>query len=149
VHPTARRSSARAATIVEQVLYADSSALVKLLVREPESAALAAWIPRNARVLSSDVSLIEVGRFLRVSGLADELETDLGDALSGCSLVDIDRSVVRAAAALASESLKPLDAIQLATALDVDPDAMLVYDRVLARAAARLGLRVESPGAEP
>jgi predicted nucleic acid-binding protein len=115
-------------------------------VREPESAALASWIPQDARVLSSDVSLIEIARFLRITGLADELESDLDEALSGCSLVDVDRSIVRAAAALASETLKPLDAIQLATALDVGADAMLVYDRQLARAAREHGLRVESPG---
>jgi uncharacterized protein len=137
----------RAATIADHVFYADSSALAKLIVREPESAALVQWIPRGARVLTSAVSQIEIARFLRVSGLSEELETDFDDALAGCSVVDVDRTVIQAAAALASAELKPLDAIQLATALDVEPDVMIVYDRQLARVARELGLRTESPGA--
>lgn len=51
------------------------------------------------------------------------------------------------ALALASETVKTLDAIHLATAVSVAPDAMLVYDRRLARAARDAGLRVEAPGA--
>lgn len=129
----------------EALVYADASALVKLIVREPESAALAAAIPSIARVATSGVAIVEVTRTVRVGGLEKEIE---GDVLAGCMVIDVDAAILRSAAALASETLRPLDAIHLATALAVEPEVMYVYDRQLGRAARELGLRVAAPGAE-
>jgi predicted nucleic acid-binding protein len=140
------RSSSRAARIAE-VVYADASALVKLVVREPESAALAAAIPAGARLATSGVSRVEVTRAVRVAGLEEDLERELTDLLDGCVLLDVDSDVLRSASALASERLRPLDAIHLATALAITPQIMFVYDRQLGRAARELGIRVEAPGA--
>ena len=67
--------------------------------------------------------------------------------LGGVSLVATDRTIARAAAGIASKSLRPLDAIHLATALAVAPDVMLVYDRRLGAAAAAAGISVDAPGA--
>jgi uncharacterized protein len=64
-------------------------------------------------------------------------------------VVDVDPSILRSAAALASDRLRPLDAIQLATAVVVAPELVYVYDRQLGRAAVGLGLRVSAPGADP
>ncbi|CAN5725257.1 hypothetical protein BH20ACT14_BH20ACT14_15630 [soil metagenome] len=61
-------------------------------------------------------------------------------------MLDIDSDVLRSAAALASDALRPLDAIHLATALAIAPEIMFVYDRQLGRAARELGIRVEAPG---
>jgi len=88
-----------------------------------------------------------VTRTLRVAGLEDDVETLLESLLDDFALLDVDRSTLRRAASLADASLRSLDAIHLATALEVGPEAMLVYDRGLSRAARRLGLRVEAPGA--
>jgi predicted nucleic acid-binding protein len=129
----------------EELIYADSSALVKLIVRESESAALAAAIPSTARVATSGVALVEVTRTIRVGGLENEIE---GDVLAGCVVIDVDAGILRSAAALASDVLRPLDAIHLATALAVEANVMYVYDRQLGRAARELGLRVAAPGAE-
>jgi predicted nucleic acid-binding protein len=71
----------------------------------------------------------------------------LTDLLDGCVLLDVDSDVLRSASALASERLRPLDAIHLATALAISPQTMFVYDRQLGRAARELGIRVEAPGA--
>jgi predicted nucleic acid-binding protein len=120
---------------------------VKLVVREHESAALAAAIPRAAHVATSEVAVVEITRAVRLAGLEDDLEHDLAHLLGGCILVSVDSDVIRSAAALASEYLRPLDAIHLATALTVAPEVMYVYDRQLGRAARALGLRVEAPGA--
>jgi len=84
---------------------------------------------------------------VRLAELEDETEPDPEALLDGCTFVDADRGVLASAASLASRSLKTLGAIHLATAIDVAPDTMLVYDRQLARAAAAAGLRVEAPGA--
>jgi predicted nucleic acid-binding protein len=125
----------------------DASALVKLVLRERESAALASAIPVAAEVATSEVAVVELTRSVRVAGLEDELEQELIELFEGCTLVAVDSHVVRTAAALTSETLRPLDAIHLASALVVAPDVMYVYDRQLARAARALGMRVEAPGA--
>jgi len=134
--------------IVSSVLYADASALVKLIVREPESLALVAAIPEGADVVTSVVSIAEATRALRVAGLVAETEVDdLAHVLDGVALVDTDVAIARVAAGIASESLRPLEAIHLATAIAVAPDLMLVYDRGLAVAAVAAGLAVAAPGA--
>lgn len=43
---------------------------------------------------------------------------------------------------------KAVDAIHLASALRIDPDELLAYDRRLVAAAAERGLAVASPGLE-
>ncbi|MFO7571227.1 MAG: type II toxin-antitoxin system VapC family toxin [Gaiellaceae bacterium] len=129
-------------------MYADSSALVKLVVREPESTALASAMPSDTVVATSEVALVEIARAVRVSGLAADLEHELVDVLQGCVFVAVESQILRSAASLASERLRPLDAIHLATAVAIVPDVMYVYDRRLADAARELGLRVEAPGAQ-
>ncbi|MGI8886700.1 MAG: type II toxin-antitoxin system VapC family toxin [Gaiellaceae bacterium] len=131
-------------------MYADASALVKLVVRERESAALAASVPAGARLATSGVSTVEVTRAVRIAGLEEDLEQDLlADLLGGCVVLDVDSDVLRSAAALASDTLRPLDAIHLATALAIAPEIMFVYDRQLGRAAREFGIRVQAPGAAP
>lgn len=127
-------------------VYADASALVRLVVTEPESAALARWLPPAADVVTSAVSLVELTRATRPAELEDDREPDPQAVLEGCSLVDVDLVVLRQAAALASRSLRTLDSIHLATAIQVVPDVLVTYDRQLARAALAAGLRVEAPG---
>lgn len=117
-----------------------------MVVRESESAALAARVPAGARLTTSGVSTVEVTRAVRVAGLEEDLEQDVADLLGGCVVLDVDPDVLRSAAALASDALRPLDAIHLATALAIAPEVMFVYDRQLGRAARELGLRVEAPG---
>jgi predicted nucleic acid-binding protein len=120
---------------------------VKLFVREAESVALASFIPAGATLVSSELARVEVTRTLRVAGLEGEIEGGLDSLLEGVVLLDLDRSIVRQAAALADASLRSLDAIHLSTALTVEPQVMLAYHHGLVRAARALGLRVEAPGA--
>lgn len=112
-------------------------------MREPESPALASFIPADATLASSALALVEVTRTVRLAGLEDDLEGALDDLV----LLDVDRAVLRRAASLASPSLRSLDAIHLSTALSVEPELVLAYDRGLRRAARAQGLRVEAPGA--
>lgn len=83
-------------------------------------------------------------RTLRVAGLEDHVEVPFDDFL----LVDVDSPILRRAASLASASLRSLDAIHLSTALSVEPEVVLAYDRGLRRAARSHGLRVEAPGTD-
>jgi predicted nucleic acid-binding protein len=122
---------------------------VKLFVREPESGALAAFVPGDATLVSSALALVEVTRTVRVAGLEDEVEGGPEALLDGVVLIDVDRSILSRAAALASATLRSLDAIHLSTAALVEPEVMLVYDRGLRQAAGSVGLRVAAPGAAP
>jgi uncharacterized protein len=116
-------------------------------VHEPESSALARFVPRDATLVSSALALVEVTRTIRVAGLEDEIEGGLESLLDEVVLLDVDREILRRAASLASTSLRSLDAVHLSTAVTLEPEAMLVYDRGLRAAARSIGLRVESPGA--
>ena len=57
----------------------------------------------------------------------------------------ITDDILRVAARIASPTLRSLDAIHLATAMHVQPDAMLTCDRRLATAAEAQGLTVLAP----
>jgi predicted nucleic acid-binding protein len=120
---------------------------VKLVLREPESAALARFIPGDATLVSSALALVEVTRTVRVAGLEDEVEGGLEALLDGVVLIDVDRSILTRAAMLANVSLRSMDAVHLSTAVIVEPELMLAYDGGLGLAARALGLRVEAPGA--
>jgi predicted nucleic acid-binding protein len=67
--------------------------------------------------------------------------------LASCLLVDVGDGLLRAAARLTSRQVRALDAVHLASAQRVDPDAMLVYDRRLRNAARAAGFLVAHPGA--
>ena len=122
---------------------------MKLFVRESESSALAAFVPRDATLVSSALALVEVTRTVRVAGLEDEVEGGLEALLDDVVLIDVDRSILSRAATLANATLRSLEAVHLSTAVMVEPEVMLAYDKGLGRAALSLGLRVETPGLAP
>jgi uncharacterized protein len=72
---------------------------------------------------------------------------ELNSALEEIVLVAVTETILRRAANLEPAPLRSLDAVHLATALDVGAEAMIVYDRRLADAARGYGLTVLSPGA--
>ncbi len=118
-------------------------------MRESESADLAAAIPLGARLATSALSIVEVTRAVRLAGLEQDVEAPLTEILDGCTIIDPDRELLQTAANLSPRRLRSSDAIHLATALSISPDAMFVYDRRLGQAALDAGLRVIAPGAEP
>ncbi len=134
--------------IAERLVYADSSALVKLVVREQWSTDLSRFLNREAGpIVSSALAEIEVIRGVRVAEAGPEGEEEARELLASCALVDIDRDVVEEARNLAGPSLGTLDAIHLASARRSGASSLVTYDRQLARAARELGIRVEAPGA--
>ena len=130
--------------------YFDTSAIVKLVVIEPESdalvQALASWPDR----VSSSVARVEVHRALRRLGESRAAYARADAVLAALVLVRADEPVLAQAALFKDPQLRALDAIHLATAVTLgdDPDVFITYDARLARAAARLRLRVVHPGAD-
>jgi predicted nucleic acid-binding protein len=130
---------------------------VKLVLSEPESAALSDWIATRADRLASVIAAIEVRRSVRRaevtrSGAAGEREREMlrtrAEAVLGSvSLVAIDDAIVTDAGALSPPDLRALDAIHLATALRVaELDGLVTYDIRLSDAATARGLNVFHPG---
>lgn len=132
----------------ERILYADSSALVKLVVRERWSTDLAVFLNAGAdRIVSSVLAEVEVIRGVRVAEGGLEAEEEALELLDGCSLIDVDRGVLEEARRLAGPSLGALDAIHAASAVRSGAAVLVTYDRRLGRAARSLGLRAAAPGA--
>ncbi len=129
-------------------VFIDSSALVKLVRREPETEALMAALERWPDRVASAIAQVEVFRALRRVG-ASAAERARGAALlASLTLVRVDEPILKLAAELPARNLGTLDAIQLATALSIGdlPDAFVTYDVRLATAAKRHGLHVVQPG---
>jgi uncharacterized protein len=119
---------------------------VKLVVSESESTELRHHLAAEQVLTASGIALVEVPRATSIADPTPETERDTEELLASCTVVDVDDSLLRAAAVLASESLRTLDAIHLASALRVEADEFITYDRHLGRAAAEAGLVVVSPG---
>jgi predicted nucleic acid-binding protein len=133
------------------LFYLDASALVKLVREEDESAALHLFLD-GADLVSSELVLTEVPRAVHRAAFDDPaLSTDLllaraGEVLAALALVPVDRAVLMAAGAFAEPVLRALDAIHIASAVDVGPiDGMVTYDERQAAAARLAGLRTVAP----
>lgn len=129
-------------------VYLDASALVKLAVAEPESAALAAYLEDAEALVTSAVAAVEVPRAVRTIGASKRALEVVADLLTRCHRIELDAETVAAAAEVSPPDLRTLDAIHLASALRVrsELDACVVYDRRLAAAAVAAGLPAVAPG---
>jgi uncharacterized protein len=127
--------------------YADTSAVIKLLVEESHSRAFAAFYDghTDAEWVSSALLRIELTRV--VARAMPALLPDARDLLSAFSCIAIDNDVVEGAMNEPDRGLRSLDAIHLATAriLSGDLSAIVSYDDRLLKAAADAGLSTESP----
>jgi uncharacterized protein len=142
-----KRSQRIALAAERRLVYADSSALVKLVIEEPESEALAAYIDEARPVLAtSRVALVEVVRAVGLANPSTEARDEAVRAVESCLLVDVTDVLLRSAAALASLTVRTLDAIHLASAQRIGADEVLVYDARLREAAASAQLATAAPG---
>ena len=127
-------------------LYLDSSALIKLVFDEEETAALEDFLSEHRLRLSSSLARVEVMRAART--VSDELVSRHADAVLGAiELIAPDAALLADAARIDPLRLRSLDAVHLATAVALaeDIEGMVVYDRRLADAARHAGLTVWSP----
>lgn len=126
------------------IAYLDTSAAMKLLVDEAESAALVTYLQTSADHLAASWLLHTELR--RAAALHPEALDDAAVAvvLDTVSLVDLTRGDVLTAGALPGR-LGSNDAIHLAVALRLGVDELLTYDAELAEAATLAGLAVNQP----
>ena len=125
--------------------YVDSSAIVKLVVAEPESAALGHFLRRRRPLVSSALARIEVLRALLGEG---ERGIARGrTVLERIDLVRVSDRVLTAAGTLLPAEVRSLDAIHLATAQQLGRDlvCLLSYDGRMLDVASSLGIKTASP----
>jgi uncharacterized protein len=140
------------ATSAELAYYVDSSAIVKLIVAEPESRALIEAV-RGRGLVTSEIALAEVPRAIRrllnrrQSRERRGVERELLRALESLAYVPVDRALLVRAGSFREAYLRTLDAIHLASALAVDTDiaAVVTYDEQQVEAAESAGLVCLSP----
>jgi uncharacterized protein len=126
-------------------IYVDSSALVKIVVEEAESLALArylAGLPGDNR-LTAAIGRTELLRAVARRGVAVE---NAHSVLARLNFVTVTTSVLDVAAEIRPPELRTLDAIHLAAAMSVpELRALVTYDNRLAEVATATGLAVVSP----
>jgi predicted nucleic acid-binding protein len=126
--------------------YIDTSALVKLVTVEAETAALHEWVANHRpELVASDLLRTELQRAVRRNGTAQPI--DIEEGLAAIDLLPATPAVLDAAAELEPADLRTLDSVHLATALGIadDCDGLITYDSRLAAAARHHGLTVISP----
>ncbi len=128
------------------VTYLDSSALVKLVVVERESAALRRYLRRRRPLMSSALARTELLRAVVLEG--DEGIARARQVLASVELIRVNDRVLNAAGILRPPEVRSLDAIHLATAQELGPDlgVVVTYDDRMRTAAHSLGLRTHAPG---
>ena len=134
------------------LFYADTSALVKLVRDEPESAALRRYLV-DADLVTTELVLTELPRAIRRAAALDPgVPRDLllaraGELLDAVALVPLDREILLAAGRLPEAALRSLDAIHIATASSLGElaDAFVGYDERQSAAARLAGLRTVAP----
>jgi uncharacterized protein len=93
-----------------------------------------------AAIVTSEITLVEIGRVLRRHDVARDSTEQISEALAGTELLALSGAVIHLAAALPTRFLRSLDAIHLASALLVRSALVLTLDRRLADACREFGL---------
>jgi uncharacterized protein len=129
-------------------VYVDASAIAKLFIAEPETAELRGWLGSlsELRLVSSALLPVELLRLLRLVNSASVAE---GFLTNDMDIVEITPPILDDATTMPPPRLPTLDAIHLATALDLggSVSVLLSYDKLLLEAARAAGLAVACPGA--
>jgi predicted nucleic acid-binding protein len=129
----------------EGAVYLDSSALVKLVVREAESAGLERYLGERVERISCALARVEVVRAVRSCG--DGATRRARELLDRVGLLQLDLRLLDEASELGDGALRSLDAIHVAAARTLGEDlaAIVTYDRRMIDAARMLGLPVATP----
>jgi predicted nucleic acid-binding protein len=126
--------------------YLDTSALVKLVIAEPESPALRAWLLEAERdAVSCDLARAELLRAVRRA--APDRAVQARVVLDSITLLEVTTSTFEAAGRLDPTILRTLDAVHLAAALALgdDLESIVAYDDRLIQAAGLNGVPAISP----
>lgn len=121
------------------IVYVDTSAALKLLVQESESASVESYVANAGdQLVSSMLLFTELHCAAHRRGGVDLASVNV--LLNGIELVKLADEDLRVAG-LSAWGLRSADAIHLAAALRIEVDAVLTFDAELGEAAERVGVR--------
>ncbi len=129
-----------------RLAYLDASAFVKLVLAEPETRALRVALSGVGRIVASELLEVEVLRAtLRGGG---DTQAARGQ-LARVRLLPLTAMIRARASDLRPTTVRSLDAIHIATALQLEPrlEAFYSYDERMLAAAHGAGLHVAAPAA--
>jgi len=131
------------------VIYLDSCALVKLVLPEPETPALEAFLHAQGedKHVTAALARTEIVRAVRRSGAHARFLDVAADLLRRLTRVQVTEELLDRAGRLPDRQLRSLDAVHLAAALTLG-DALTVlvtYDQRLTRAARDQDLPLAAP----
>jgi uncharacterized protein len=129
----------------DRAIYLDSSAIVKLAVTEKESTALRRYLRRRAPLVVSALARTEVARSLFPLG---PVEVQRGhNVLSRLELIRVSERILLEAGSLRPPDLRSLDAIHLATMVQLGASLrrLVTYDSRMFAAAVELGISAVAP----
>jgi uncharacterized protein with PIN domain len=128
-------------------LYLDTSALGRVLLAEPDAAAIRSVLASHDAWWSSALLIVELRRLAAREGLQSTADT----ILRGVRTIAIDRATIERASHLAPLEVRSLDAIHLDAATRLHRSGeiagVLTFDRQLQAGCAHHGLPVEAPTA--
>lgn len=129
------------------MLYLDTSAVMKLVHPEAETVALRQWLGQHPDLPWVASSLIEVELVRAVRVAAPAHLVHIPTVLARLEMLEIDGIVRGNAAAVLPATVRSLDAIHLATALEIAADltAVVTYDKRFGEAAEAAGLTWAAP----
>jgi predicted nucleic acid-binding protein len=133
--------------VIDRLIYLDSSAIIKIVVPEPESKTLLAFLADWPIRISSELARTEVLRALRRAEVSGAQFRRGQKTLERIGLVPVDSRILHNAALLKPITLRSLDAIHLATAISLGEElgGVVTYDARLAAAVGSSKLSVWSP----
>lgn len=112
-------------------IYLDTSALGRLLLSEPDAEAIRTELSRWEHHASSRLMAVELRRL----GIRRGIAAAADQLLAGVALLPVDAALLVAAESITPPTVATLDAIHLATALQLRDagllDAAMTYDRQL------------------
>lgn len=128
------------------MIYLDTSAALKLVVPEPETQALEAWLAQRGGIPRVSSRLLRIEMLRTVARSAPHRIGRANLVLSAITMLSMG-DVAPTAEVIGPALLRSLDAIHLATAHEVRTalTALVCYDKRLCDAAQASGLPVESP----
>jgi uncharacterized protein len=126
-------------------VYVDTSALGRVLLGEPDAAAVIRGLREFDQHVASRLMRVELCRLALREGLLEDAE----QLLSAVALLPLEEAVLDAAETVQPPSVTTLDAIHLVTAVRLADekliDAVMTYDTRLADGAREHGLTVVAP----
>lgn len=126
-------------------VYLDTSALGRVLLGEPDAAAVLRELERYEQHVSSRLLRVELRRL----ALRHDLLEPAAELLDAVALVPLDEPLLSAAETVLPGEVATLDALHLVTALRLAEegllDTVMTYDARLAAGATRHGLDVLAP----